>query len=216
MRWMKGAVRRVALRFVFMHLQHVFLHPLAFPPKHLLKNMRDVIHQIDRFHAQVDPKPQALRQIGRMLQIALDYERVQIQLAHSQRALEIRQAEYELKVKRAAQCEKRDKERAEERRETAERKAPRDFDNSERIAQIREAHFRRVNSPENMARVDAALAKAEAHLDPDNNPNIIRQTLRFVPSCIPWFPVLSAAPRFYLRLGTSACRAIANQATADG
>ena len=131
---------------------------------------------MDKCRGESDPKPEDRRQIDQMMEIAVAYERDQVQLEQRQRALEIRQSEYELKVKRAAQAEKRDKAKARERKAAAARKAPRDFDNSTLIARMREEYFREVNSPENMADVDAALAKAEAHLDPANNPNIIHPT----------------------------------------
>jgi hypothetical protein len=133
---------------------------------------------MDKCREEIDSKPEDLQQIDRMLRIAVDYERDQVLLEQRQRTLEIRQAEYELKVKRAAQAEKRDKEKARERKAAADRKAPRDFDNSARIAAARAAHRAQWDTPENRADVEAMLAKAEAEagIDPDNNPNIIQPT----------------------------------------
>ena len=130
--------------------------------------------KLAKYHADPDPKPEDRKEIDAMLQIAQAYDLDQLRWVQRQHALEIRQAEYELKVKRAAAAEKRDKERAKERREAAEREEPLDFDNSARIAAARAAHRAQWDTPENRAEVKARLAKAEAHLDPANNPNIIR------------------------------------------
>ncbi len=129
---------------------------------------------LSKCRADPDPKPEDRRQIDRMLQIAMDYARSQFEQAHRQRVLELKQAEHELRVKRAAQAEQREKAKARAREEAdAERKPPRDFDNTDLIADMRGELFREVYTPENLAAVQAALAKAEAGIDPFNNPNVI-------------------------------------------
>jgi hypothetical protein len=141
----------------------------------MMNNYLDFTNDLmSKCRADPNPKPEDRQQIDRMLQIAMDYERSQFEQAHRQRVLELKQAEHELRVKRAAQAEKREKAKAKAREEAdAERKPPRDFDNTDLIADMRGELFREVYTPENLAAVEAALAKAEAGIDPFNNPNVI-------------------------------------------
>jgi hypothetical protein len=136
-----------------------------------LASLKDLI---DKCAADPNPKLEDRQQIDRMVQIALDYQRDQDQKAQRQQALDLKQAEYELKVKRLALMEQREAAKAKAREAADTQREPsRDFDNTDLIADMRGEMFKEVYSPENMAKVDAALAKAEAHLDPENNPNII-------------------------------------------
>ncbi len=137
-----------------------------------LGHLKDLVNKC---RADPNPKPEDCQDRDRMMQLAIEYDRDQVKKAQGQQALDLRKAGQELKVRRLALLERREKERARERKKAAARDGPRDFDNTERIARAREAHFADVNTPENIARVDAKLAKAyaDAGIDPHNNPNLI-------------------------------------------
>jgi hypothetical protein len=137
------------------------------------KYLSDLKELVEKCAADPNPKLEDRQQIDRMLVIAIDYQRDQDQKAQRQQALDLKQAEYELKVKRLAFMEKQAEAKAKAQEEAAERDPPQDFDNTDLIADMRGEMFKEVYSPENMAAVHAAIAKAEAHLDPNHNPNII-------------------------------------------
>ncbi len=129
--------------------------------------------QMDKCRADPNAKLEDRQQLDQMMKIAIDYERSQWEQEQRQKAFELKQAEYELKARRLALLEKREEEKARAREAAAEREPPTDFDNTDLIADMRGEMFKEVFTPENIARADAALAKATAHLDPNNNPNLV-------------------------------------------
>jgi hypothetical protein len=114
--------------------------------------------EIGKYHAvhtfsSPDSTVHELKVANQTLSIAAAYEEAQARAADRQHMLKLREAAHELRVKKMAQTEARAK-------AAAERKAPKTFDNTARIAAFRKEYFKDVFTPENIALVKQAFAKA--------------------------------------------------------
>jgi hypothetical protein len=97
--------------------------------------------------------PQELKVVNQLLAIVSAYEQAQARAADRQQGLKLREAAHELRVKKAAEKEAR-------ARAEAQRKAPKNFDNSARIAELRREYFKDLQPPESIGCQIAAFAKA--------------------------------------------------------
>ena len=96
---------------------------------------------------------QEVKAANQTLSIAAAYEEAQARAAYRQQILKLREAAHELRIKKMAQVEAR-------AMAAAERKTPKTFDNTARIAAFRKEYFKDVFTPENIALVKQAFAKA--------------------------------------------------------